>query len=51
MTDRDLKHHVERALEWEPSIDAADIGVSVQDGTVTLRGDVRSLAEKSAAER
>jgi len=45
MTDRDLRHHVERALEWDPSIDAEDIGVAV-DG-----GSVGSLAEKSAAGR
>ena len=51
MADRDLKHHVERALEWEPSIDAEEIGVSVEDGVVTLRGNVPSLAEKSAAGR
>ena len=51
MTDRDLKQHVENALEWEPSFDAADIGVSVDGGVVTLRGDVGSYAAKSAAER
>ena len=51
MTDPDLRQHVERALEWEPSIDAEDIGVAVDDGIVTLRGNVRSLAEKSAAGR
>jgi BON domain-containing protein len=51
MTDRDLKQHVENALEWEPSFDAADIGVSVDGGVVTLRGDVGSHAAKSAAER
>lgn len=51
MTDKDLKQHVERALEWEPSVDAADIGVSVEAGVVTLRGNVASYAEKLAAER
>jgi osmotically-inducible protein OsmY len=51
MTDLDLKHHVERALEWEPSFDAADIGVSVDAGIVTLRGDVASYAARSAAQR
>jgi osmotically-inducible protein OsmY len=51
MTDRDLKQHVENALEWEPSFDADDIGVSVDGGVVTLRGDVGSYAAKSAAER
>jgi osmotically-inducible protein OsmY len=51
MTDLELKQHVENALEWEPSIDAADIGVSVDAGVVTLRGDVTSYSAKSAAER
>ena len=51
MTDKDLKEHVERALEWEPSIDASDIGVSVDAGVVTLRGNVASYAEKLGAER
>jgi osmotically-inducible protein OsmY len=51
MTDKDLKHNVERAIEWEPSVDAGDIGVSVDTGVVTLRGNVASYAEKLAAER
>lgn len=51
MTDRDLRQNVERALEWEPSVDASDIGVSVAAGVVTLRGNVTSYAEKLAAER
>jgi osmotically-inducible protein OsmY len=42
---------VERALEWEPSIDAGDMGVSAEAGVITLRGNVRSYAEKMAAER
>ena len=51
MTDRELQEHVQNALDWEPSIDAADIGVSAESGVVTLRGDVKSYAEKAAAER
>ena len=51
MTDRELKAHVETALDWEPSVDASDVGVSVEDGVVTLRGNVRSYAEKGTAER
>jgi osmotically-inducible protein OsmY len=51
MTDRELKQHVENALEWEPSFDAADIGVSVDAGVITLRGDVGSYSARSAAER
>ena len=51
MTDRELQEHVQKALDWEPSVDAADIGVSVDGGVVTLRGDVRTYSEKGAAER
>jgi osmotically-inducible protein OsmY len=51
MTDKDLKQHVQNALDWEPSVDARDIGVSVNEGVVTLRGDISSYAEKVIAER
>jgi osmotically-inducible protein OsmY len=51
MTDRELQRHVEDALGWEPSFDAADIGVSVDNGVVTLRGDVKTYTARSAAER
>lgn len=51
MTDRELQQHVQNALDWEPSIESSEIGVSVDNGVVTLRGDVPSYAEKSAAER
>jgi VCBS repeat-containing protein len=51
MTDRELKQHVQSALDWEPSLDATDIGISVDEGVVTLRGNVASYAEKIAAER
>ena len=51
MTDKELKRHIEDALNWEPSFDAADIGVSVDNGVATLRGDVASYAAKSTAER
>ena len=51
MTDKDLKQHVQSALDWEPSLDATDIGVSVDEGVVTLRGNVGSYVEKLTAER
>jgi osmotically-inducible protein OsmY len=51
MTDKDLKRNVQSALDWEPSLDASDIGVSVDEGVVTLRGNVASYAEKVTAER
>ena len=50
MIDRDLKTTVENALEWDPFVDSVDIGVSVHDGVVTLRGNVRTYPEKYAAE-
>jgi osmotically-inducible protein OsmY/prolyl-tRNA editing enzyme YbaK/EbsC (Cys-tRNA(Pro) deacylase) len=49
-TDTDLRQDVIDELGWEPSIDAAAIGVAVEDGVVTLTGHVPSLAEKWTAE-
>ena len=50
-TDNELRHDVERELEWEPSIDERLIGVSVIDGIVTLTGEVGTYAEKWKTER
>ncbi len=49
--DSQLKKHVEDELSWQPSVDAAAIGVGVKDAIVTLTGHVRTYAEKMAAER
>jgi osmotically-inducible protein OsmY len=49
--DRVLQKHVIDALEFEPSVKAAHIGVSVRDGVVALSGHVDSFVEKFAAER
>ena len=38
-------------LEWTPDVDAAGIGVSVEDGAVTLSGEVDDFAERVAAKR
>jgi osmotically-inducible protein OsmY len=51
MDDLSIKDDVEDELLWEPSIDAAEIGVAVKEGIVTLTGRVPSLAQKSAAAR
>ncbi|HET7898572.1 MAG TPA: BON domain-containing protein, partial [Flavisolibacter sp.] len=37
-------------LKWEPFVRAAEIGVSVKNGVVTLTGVVDSYAKKLAAE-
>lgn len=50
-SDNELRHDVERELEWEPSVDERRIGVSVIEGIVTLTGEVGSYAEKWRAER
>ena len=49
-TDTDLQQDVIDELVWEPSIDAAAIGVAAEDGVVTLTGHVPSYAEKWTAE-
>lgn len=49
--DLQLQKMVIDELEFEPSVKAAHIGVSVRDGVVTLSGHVESYAEKFAAER
>ena len=50
-TDKDLQHDVQVELNWEPSVNAAHIGVSAKDGVVCLLGHVPSYAEKLAAEK
>ncbi|RZA28945.1 MAG: BON domain-containing protein, partial [Proteobacteria bacterium] len=50
-TDIQLQHDVLAELAWQPSINAADIGVEARDGIVTLAGHVASYAEKWEAER
>jgi osmotically-inducible protein OsmY len=46
-----IKNNVEQELRWDPSVCAAKIGVSVNDGIVELDGHVGSLFEKWSAER
>jgi osmotically-inducible protein OsmY len=50
-TDLHLQQQVIDALEFDPSVHAAHIGVTARDGVVTLSGHVKSYAEKFAAER
>jgi osmotically-inducible protein OsmY len=51
MSDRTLKQAVEDELKWEPSVDAEHIGVTAEDGVVTLTGHVGSYSEKFTAEK
>jgi osmotically-inducible protein OsmY len=50
-TDTELQQDVMNELKWEPIIKAAEIGVAVKDGIVTLTGYVDSYVKKGAAER
>ncbi|MEO8341904.1 MAG: BON domain-containing protein, partial [Nitrospirota bacterium] len=50
-TDSQLQQDVMAELKWEPSVHAAQIGVEVKDGVVTLAGGVASYYEKYNAER
>jgi osmotically-inducible protein OsmY len=51
MNDKELRQLVVDELEYEPSIDAADIGVAAENGVVTLSGHVADYVQKMAAER
>src|SRR5690348_16372802 len=50
-SDVDLQREVLAELNWDPSVNANKIGVSVKNGVVTLTGHVDSYVEKYAAER
>jgi osmotically-inducible protein OsmY len=49
-TDIQIKQDVEQELLWDPKLNAALIGVSVDQGAVSLLGAVDTYAEKWAAE-
>jgi osmotically-inducible protein OsmY len=51
MDYRTVRQHVIDELGCAPMIDAAQIGVAVENGVVTLTGHVRNYAEKGIAER
>ncbi|MFN7605065.1 MAG: BON domain-containing protein, partial [Hyphomonadaceae bacterium] len=49
-SDSKLQKDVMDELDWEPKVDHAHIGVSAQDGVVTLSGHVNTYSAKLAAE-
>jgi osmotically-inducible protein OsmY len=51
VADAHLQERVIEELKWEPSIDAAHIGVAADDNVVTLTGTVPSYYQKVVAER
>ena len=48
-TNTMLQDDVIAELKWEPRVDAAQIGVTAEDGIVTLFGHVSNLPQKEAA--
>ena len=46
----ELQTDVQNAIKWEPLLNAAEIGVTVKDGVVSLTGVVDSYAKKTEAE-
>ena len=50
-TDTELQQDVMNELKWEPTLKAAEIGIAVKDGIVTLSGYVDSYVKKLVAER
>jgi osmotically-inducible protein OsmY len=50
-SDNQIQKDVIEELKWDPSIDHEHIGVSVNDGIVTLSGTVPNFIEKHNAEK
>jgi osmotically-inducible protein OsmY len=50
-TDVQIQSDVLAELQWEPRVNAANIGVAVKDGVVTLTGYVQSYTERYQAEQ
>ena len=48
--DQTLRDGVTRHLAWDPEVDASLIGVSAQEGVVTLSGYVDTYAAKVKAD-
>ena len=51
MNDKDLRQKVIDQLDWEPSINSANIAVAVHAGVVTLSGHVATYLQKVTAEK
>ena len=49
-TNSELQKDVQDAIYWSPSLDSAEIGVTAENGIVTLTGAVNSYFKKAEAE-
>lgn len=50
-SDLELKSDITSELAWDPAVRAAAVGVAVEDGVVTLTGELDSYAEQKAVEK
>ncbi|WP_353810221.1 BON domain-containing protein [Agromyces sp. SYSU T00194] len=50
-TDRAVRTAVQEELDWSPDVDSTRIGVAVDEGVVTVSGQVDTYAERMAALR
>lgn len=48
--DMELRHEVFEALNWDPAVSGADVDVQVENGVVTLTGQLPSTAMRHAVE-
>jgi len=51
LDDSEIRRRVLAELDWDPSIDASDVGVAVKDGVVTLTGTIPSYWQEKEVER
>jgi osmotically-inducible protein OsmY len=49
--DTDIRGDVQNELQWDPSVEARGIGVNVQEGVVTLFGEVPHFSDKYSADK
>lgn len=50
-SDEKLQRDVLEQLDWDPGIDASQIGVTAHDRVVTLTGHVSTYTDKHTAEK
>ncbi len=50
ISDSEIKKNVEAELQWDPNIQATDIGITVKSGVVAMNGYVPNYVQKFQAE-
>src|ERR1700674_4996462 len=50
-SDTDIRNDAQNELQWDPSVEARGISVNVQEGIVTLLGQVPHFVDKYCGEK